>query len=256
MFSDPDVVRFLSNQFVLCWESVRPTATVTIDFGNGQVLKRTLGGNTVMYVCRPDGRVMDALPGVYTPPDFLSQVRETLSAMEEHHRPSAWRAWHRNKMDAAVAAGRIRTTMAKMMVESPLLDALGLRVRGPQLPTDERRAGRVDIANPHAAIAALAAKIEDMSKRPVPTRRLAAQLDGIRARPNATPEETGQQAVALDSRTNVRLVRPAMHLLLSTYDESPTPVELRDVIFRDLLHIPIDDPYLGLVGPLIPGSPK
>lgn len=252
LLSDPNVAKLLSNEFVLCWESVGSPATVTVDFGNGRVLKRTLGGNTVMYICSPDGRVMDALPGIYTPNDFLSEARETLSAMMQNGltSPQAWRAWHNNKVSAAIAAEQIRTTMSKRMVESPLLKALGLRGRDPQ-----PRAESEKISNPHAAIDALAAKIEDLSKNPATTQRLLAELEGVRAGQHLTSEEIGRRVVALDSRTNVTLVRPAVHLLLTTYDDIPTPAQLRDPIFKKVLHVPIDDPYLGLVGPLIPGSP-
>ena len=67
----------LQDRYVLCWQSVRDVPKVTIDFGGGKVLERTLKGNTAFYLCRPDGRVVDILPGVYTPEDFLSELGRT-----------------------------------------------------------------------------------------------------------------------------------------------------------------------------------
>ena len=71
---DKDVTAQLQKRYVLSWESVRPVPKATIDFGQGKVLTRTLKGNCVFYVCKPDGTVTDILPGVYTPEDFLAEL--------------------------------------------------------------------------------------------------------------------------------------------------------------------------------------
>ena len=70
LLSDEELASELKEQYVLSWESVREVPRATIDFGNGEVITRTLKGNCVFYVCEPDGRVRDILPGVYTPKDF------------------------------------------------------------------------------------------------------------------------------------------------------------------------------------------
>jgi hypothetical protein len=62
-------------------------------------------------------------------------------------------------------------------------------------------------------------------------------------------------ALRLDSRTNVSQVRPAVHLLLATYDRLPSGHVCRDAVFRQLLHLPVEDPYLGLADALAPGTP-
>ena len=45
--------------------------TVEIDFGNGRKLKRTVNGNIATYVCSPDGRVLDIIPGLNSPEAYL-----------------------------------------------------------------------------------------------------------------------------------------------------------------------------------------
>src|SRR5260370_25733465 len=77
LLSDPDVIRFVNENFIPCWQMVRPVPQITIEFGDGRKLKRTLGGNTVIEICLPDGRVVDAFPGLYTPEDFLSEAGPT-----------------------------------------------------------------------------------------------------------------------------------------------------------------------------------
>ncbi len=56
---------------MLHWESVRPVPKVTIDFGDGRKLERTLTGNSAHYVLDSNGRVIDALPGLYSAKAFL-----------------------------------------------------------------------------------------------------------------------------------------------------------------------------------------
>ena len=46
---------------------------MTIDFGNGHTVTRTLHGNVATYVCDADGIVYDVLPGIYTPAEYRRQ---------------------------------------------------------------------------------------------------------------------------------------------------------------------------------------
>ena len=68
------VSRVLRERFVLHWQSVRPVPVVTIDFGDGRKLQRTVTGNSVHYVLDADGRPIDALPGLYGPQAFLRGI--------------------------------------------------------------------------------------------------------------------------------------------------------------------------------------
>ena len=60
LFSDESVASFVNANFEPAWESVRPVPLVHIDFGNGQVLTRTLHGNILTSVCTAEGLVLDA----------------------------------------------------------------------------------------------------------------------------------------------------------------------------------------------------
>lgn len=74
LYANEEVSRVLRERFVLHWKSVRPVPKVTIDFGDGRKLERTLTGNSIHYVLDSDGRVMDALPGLYGPAVFLREL--------------------------------------------------------------------------------------------------------------------------------------------------------------------------------------
>ena len=87
-----------------------------------------------------------------------------------------------------------------------------------------------------------------------PVRSDFVQCAKVRFEEGKTYEELGKLVVAMDSKNNVMVVHPAADLLLAICDTPQTPQSLRDVLFKQVLHVPIDDPYLGLADALVPGS--
>jgi hypothetical protein len=71
LYPNAEVSAALRDRFVLHWQSVRPVPTVTIDFGDGRKLERTLTGNSIHYILDSQARTIDALPGLYGPKAFL-----------------------------------------------------------------------------------------------------------------------------------------------------------------------------------------
>ncbi len=78
LFSDPRVSAFVRGNFIAAWESVRAVPLVEIDFGGGRRLKRTVNGNIATYLCSPDGRVLDVIPGLNAPEAYLADLRGAL----------------------------------------------------------------------------------------------------------------------------------------------------------------------------------
>lgn len=76
LYANGDILKFLRENYILHWRSVRPVPKVTIDFGDGRKLERTITGNSIHYVLDGDGRVIDALPGLYAPERFLTALKE------------------------------------------------------------------------------------------------------------------------------------------------------------------------------------
>ena len=72
LYADPSVSSLLRERFILVWQSERPVPVVSIDYGDGRVVKRTITGNSIHYVLSPDGTVVDALPGLLDPVMFTS----------------------------------------------------------------------------------------------------------------------------------------------------------------------------------------
>ena len=85
---------------MLHWKSVRPVPKITIDFGDGRVVERTITGNSIHYVLDADGTVIDAVPGLYGPKAFLERLDEAAAvekgtrAMASAERAQFLRNWH------------------------------------------------------------------------------------------------------------------------------------------------------------------
>jgi hypothetical protein len=106
LYANEQVSKLLRESFVLHWQSVRPVPRVTIDFGDGRKMERTLTGNSIHYVLDSEGRVIDALPGMYGPGAFLrelsrlSSVAETLSGFKtDEERNAALRRYHQSRLN-------------------------------------------------------------------------------------------------------------------------------------------------------------
>jgi len=82
-YQNQEINQLLRDRFILHWRSVRPVPKVTIDFGDGQRLERTLTGNSIHYVLDSRGRLLDALPGLYGPETFQRALEEGLGAARE-----------------------------------------------------------------------------------------------------------------------------------------------------------------------------
>ena len=75
LYANAAVSDELRRNWILHWESVRPVPKVTIDFGDGRKLVRTITGNSLHYVLDADGRARDVIPGLWGPEEFLGRLR-------------------------------------------------------------------------------------------------------------------------------------------------------------------------------------
>ena len=75
LYPNAEISQYLRNHFVLHWKSVRPVPRITVDFGDGRKIERTVTGNSIHYILDSDGHPIDALPGLYGPQAFLKQLQ-------------------------------------------------------------------------------------------------------------------------------------------------------------------------------------
>lgn len=99
LYANAGVSKYLREHFILHWQSERPVPRITVDFGDGRKIERTITGNSIHYILTADGRVIDALPGLYGPKAFLKGVADaegaalqyaTLRAGEKNMTPSLY----------------------------------------------------------------------------------------------------------------------------------------------------------------------
>ncbi|MFT4514961.1 MAG: hypothetical protein ACI89X_002396 [Planctomycetota bacterium] len=229
LLSDPSIKALLQDDLVPSWESVHETAKVTIDFADGKSLKRTIGGNTVIYICRADGAVLDAFPGVHTKDDFLIEAKSALDALASGHTSTTDARFLRMHSDAVkwLQVGGVHA-IGKSAMESPVL--LRANIRGANAP------------------------LHDLSKDPRNARgpRYLESPKAIFGK--QTPEEFGQVLVKSDSMNNRYIVRPHVRAMLGRHKTLPTPSECTELIYKGILGTDLADPYLGMLDAKIPGT--
>ena len=82
LYPNAYISKYLRENYILHWRSVRPAPRITIDFGDGRKIERTITGNSIHYVLNPDGAIIDAIPGLYSPSAFLGYVKNADLAWE------------------------------------------------------------------------------------------------------------------------------------------------------------------------------
>jgi len=229
---------------------VRPVPMITIDFGDGRVVTRTLRGNIAMYVCAPDGQVLDVLPGIYEPKTFLDQLgqlrllfeyfkqyRFQSSALQEYHLRHA----------KALAQGRIPGRLL-LRKEAPRI--LDLSKRFIETSTTQLIKSMVTIEKEQpAGIAARWLAIrQQVRKNPL----LAVLSNDVPLHSKA--DLSNWDALIEDTRINETKRRFQIHakfMQLSAFQ----PEDIKSWIYREVLKCDIDDPYLGLGANLFATNP-
>ncbi len=245
LFKDPEFRKFATDEVVPAWEMVRAVPHVYIDLGDGKQLVRTVRGNAVMYLCKPDGKVIDAYPGIYTTADFLAMAHESLAKMATSDTAAAI-AYHRERGFIPILS---MTTVTKAIVESPTLEMIGAR---PTLGVVTR------VTDPNADRAKFllgASKLSDLSLTPMKPAAAVKIVTG-RKLGEESSEALQQEVLMTDSRNNIMRLRPVVHLYFASLKELPTPKEARDAVLETILKIPYKDPYFGLKDVLMPGTPE
>jgi len=268
LYPNAEVASVLRERFVLHWQSVRPVPVVTIDFGDGRKLERTLTGNSIHYILDSEGRPVDALPGLYGPQAFLRGLAnaETLfrslagkSEMErivllrnyydqQHNKISA--AW---TIDTTKIGGRvpngftlIKTSkgdalmiaplaVTKAITETTILRAMNTATEELGKITDE--AAWKKIAELHSSDAILDSRSIALIKRQNPAlseEELARLLSKF------------QELVALDTVRNQYLMHTKLYTWLRQDPARDDVNKLNEKVYASLFLTPGSDPWLGL----------
>jgi hypothetical protein len=272
LFSSREVADYINATFEPAWESVRPVPTVTIDFGNGHVIKRTIQGNIATYVCGPNGIVYDVLPGIYTPTVYIRQLAACKALADSLRRfaeatPATEAGRQRVEWDLADRLRAYHTqqiAMLDVVSQAPQIQVFAPQMRaafqggggfkfggggfnfggggfnGPQATSANFSGGVFGSGFASAAATPTFGGIEG------PTARLIAG-----GSPPSVPVmgPTGPLAtrpeLAMDTQVNELLRRRAIHEHLARLGVVH-PDTIKKWLYKEILHADLDDPLLGL----------
>lgn len=283
LYSNPEISRYLSEHFILHWKSVRPAPRVTIDYGDGRRVERTITGNSIHYILDSEGRIVDALPGLYGPAAFLRQLRqaETVARQVEGktlpQRVLILRSYHDAQLDAASKAwardvervgGKIteklaattatpenppsaraaaRVAVTKAVVESNLVNAISSDTRTLERATDEETWNK--IAALYLADAKLDQRSLELIRRQNPyTGEGGSDAPGAGDR-LARLVQNFERAVALDTVRNEYLIHSKLRAWLLSNRGMMETEAFNERVYAELFLTPGSDPWLGLVQP-------
>lgn len=271
LYSNASVSAILREHFVLHWQSVRPVPLITIDFGDGRKLERTITGNSIHYVLDSNGRVIDAFPGVYGPQAFTRLLSDadtlftTLNGKGSNDKRAILTEYyssHANTIALAWLADLTRLggkrpdgVMIQVNEKGEALSIMPLAVSKAATEASTLRAmtagsealGRITDEPTWRNIAALHkadAVLDDRSRA-----LIRKQNPELPAKVLASLIENFQRSVALDTVRN----EYRMHTrLLAWMAKDPLPSDVNkfnEKVYAELFFTPKSDPWLGLLMP-------
>ena len=240
LYPNADVSRVLRERFVLHWKSVRPVPRVTIDFGDGRTLERTVTGNSVHYVLDADGRVVDVVPGLYGARAFLRELART----EAVARDCAGKT-------EAVRDAHLRRFHAERLaeIERSWADDCAKIGSPPLVVENVDDATWIKIAVLHSEDAQLdrgsAALVESKSPDAIAASRVAVAKTAVE-NPLLRALRELQRSVAQDTVRNEYVLHRKIHEWFAGGATTNDLQTLNRRVYAELFLSPLDDPWLGL----------
>ncbi len=267
----------LRDRFILHWSSERPVPKVTIDFGDGRKLERTLTGHSVHYVLDSQGRPIEAIPGLYGPQAFAAQLTQaeaffrTFQKMPAMQQSGALRQYHYDRF-AKVQQQWSRELATVTMQDTPALLALPPPPPTAQLFPSAAIAGSlamskmvverplVQLMTPIQSNRETLAKITDaaawqtLADRDQRRSKLDANSLALMAQkiaPNASQSlpivvRQFERNMALDTVRNEYLLHSQLHQWFAEQATMASFEQLNQRVYTSLFLTPASDPWLGL----------
>ncbi|HEV2911852.1 MAG TPA: hypothetical protein VGX92_00930 [Pyrinomonadaceae bacterium] len=287
LYANREVSDVLRERFILHWKSVRPAPRVTIDFGDGRKLERTLTGNSIHYVLDPSGRPVDALPGLYGPRAFLrglaqaEEVVKRLGGQNEMQQSAIFSRYHMGRINQTAAdwsadvqkiGGRVPTQVlarvdarilnpgalevaplaaSKAAIEVNLLKSITTDARELEAATDDKA---------WAMIAALHVDDARLDERSIALIRRHTPVTETSASAVAQTKTGGgdqlsrivenlERNMALDTVRNEYVLHNRLHAWLVNEGRKMGVDDLNSKVYAELFLTPGTDPWLGLYSP-------
>jgi hypothetical protein len=271
LYPNAEISQYLRQNYILHWQSVRSAPKVTVDFGDGRKLERTITGNSIHYILDSAGHPVDAIPGLYGPAAFLRQLVDGKKAVQEYTkrqgtaREKFLRDYHRQRLTAiqrqwnadlvklgiatpprlletpadidgspsASTAGTIAVT--KMATEAPMLR--NLSPTGLRQITDEPTWRRI------AQLYQNDAKLDKNSIALINAKRF--QKDNTENLQRMI--SNFQSVMAVDTVRNEYILHRQIHQWFIEENKTNNVNLLNDKVYTELFLTPNYDPWLGLM---------
>jgi hypothetical protein len=126
LYSNTEISKYLRENYVLHWKSVRPAPRVTIDFGDGRKIERTITGNSIHYILDKDGAILDAIPGLYAPSYFLKyltkgrEINNTTDNLPDAQRETAFVNYRKQMFDEILNNRRRLIEFSQVKLTEPI----------------------------------------------------------------------------------------------------------------------------------------
>jgi hypothetical protein len=273
LYANTEVSRYLREHFILYWKSVRPAPRVTIDFGDGRKLERTVTGNSIHYILDSNGLVVDGLPGLYGPAAFLRElmkaetVAKQVAGKNVAERFQALRAYHNSHIQATTNDWATDVSKTGGRVPEDVLTRIQQRKANPNAViiaplAITKAATEVNILKSITADATALEAATDMTawNRIADLHRTDARLDqasiALMARQNQNLRddealrtrtvENLEKYMALDTVRNEYMLRNKLHAWFVAGQAGTDVDTLNELVYAQLFQTPGTDPWLGL----------
>jgi len=261
LYANKQVGDALREKFILHWESERPVPRVTIDFGDGRKLERTLTGNSAHYLLTAKGEPLDVLPGLYGPKEFLAWLDRTealsgayTAETDEKKKAQLLSNFHRDRLSEVHEAWLedVQKVAPELLGDNNI--AL-LQTIAPELLSDERVTLPFNdkrwqlVAQLHPGDATL----DEQSVKLIREEQSDAFEAGARSMSKSFVEDpilrqvrTFQNSIALDTVRNEYLLHRQIHAWFAAGEAPSDFGQLNDRVYSELFLTPASDPWLGL----------
>ncbi len=256
LYPDPAIAQALHDGWILHWESVREVPKITIDFGDGRVLTRTITGNSLHYAMTADGEVTEVMPGMVGPRTFLgwletaAGVTRDVAALPRAKRSRAIRAHLEADREARLTAWTLALRRIGVNVER----AHGALVAATDEPTLERLAalkGAISISPEAQALVGAMMPRSLVRLLAVEAMPLAVGKSSVES-PMLRQLGPVEGTLAKDEVQNELVMKLRLLTILLAGSDRTTAMgvpALTQAIYAEAFLTPLDDPWMGLAPP-------
>ncbi|MFH7026362.1 MAG: hypothetical protein ACHBN1_13380 [Heteroscytonema crispum UTEX LB 1556] len=277
LYPNAEIAKILRERYILHWQSVRPAPKVTIDFGDGRKLERTITGNSIHYILDASGRPIDAMPGLYGPKAFLRQLQQGEVAVKEYtklagtEKEAFLRKYHSDRLNAiqtqwaadlsklgikspprllaafpsnpnVAPRAEVAAPLAvsKMRVESPMLNSFQFAEQNQNTLkeiTDQATWSKI------SQLYSNDAKLDQNSISLIRAKKSHANTKPDSLQPVVSKFET---AMALDTVRNEYMLHSQIHQWFMQGNQTSNIDALNEKVYAQLFLTPSSDPWLGL----------